>query len=96
MPFKPEILKTVIIDNYGSKLPLTQLSNVNNLDNISFQPNNSGLLQLDETINDDDFTLKINDQTVLYVKEFVSKLNILQNLVVEIMDEAPFGCMKDG
>ena len=31
----PEILKTVIIDNYGSKLPLTQLSNVNNLDNMT-------------------------------------------------------------
>tara|TARA_Y200000002_G_C22658579_1_gene654647 strand:- start:514 stop:1107 length:594 start_codon:yes stop_codon:yes gene_type:complete len=31
----PEILKTVIINNYGSKLPLTQLSNVNNLDNMT-------------------------------------------------------------
>ena len=30
----PEILKNIIIDSYGSKMPLTQLSNVNNLDNI--------------------------------------------------------------
>ena len=27
----PDILKTVIVDSYGSKTPLTQLSNINNL-----------------------------------------------------------------
>ena len=27
----PDILKTIIIDSYGSKTPLTQLSNINNL-----------------------------------------------------------------
>ena len=31
----PDILKTVIIDSYGSKMPLTQLSNINNVDNIT-------------------------------------------------------------
>ncbi len=31
----PEILKNIIIDNYGSKMPLTQLSNINNLDNMT-------------------------------------------------------------
>ena len=31
----PEILKTIIIDSYGSKMPLTQLSNINNLDNMT-------------------------------------------------------------
>lgn len=31
----PEILKTIIIDSYGSKLPLTQLANINNLDNLT-------------------------------------------------------------
>ena len=31
----PDILKTVIIDSYGSKMPLTQLSNVNNVDNMT-------------------------------------------------------------
>ena len=31
----PEILKNIIIDSYGSKMPLTQLSNVNNLDNMT-------------------------------------------------------------
>ena len=27
----PDILKTIIVDSYGSKTPLTQLSNINNL-----------------------------------------------------------------
>ena len=31
----PDILKTIIIDSYGSKMPLTQLSNINNLDNMT-------------------------------------------------------------
>lgn len=31
----PEILKTIIIDSYGSKMPLTQLGNINNLDNMT-------------------------------------------------------------
>ena len=31
----PEILKSVIIDSYGSKMPLTQLSNINNIDNMT-------------------------------------------------------------
>ena len=31
----PEILKTIIIDSYGSKMPLTQLANINNLDNMT-------------------------------------------------------------
>ena len=30
-----DILKTVIIDSYGSKMPLTQLSNINNVDNMT-------------------------------------------------------------
>ena len=35
----PEILKTIIIDSYGSKMPLTQLSNVNNIDNMTLSIN---------------------------------------------------------
>jgi len=35
----PDILKTVIVDSYGSKTPLTQLSNVNNLDNMTLSVN---------------------------------------------------------
>ena len=31
----PDILKTIIVDSYGSKTPLTQLSNINNLDNMT-------------------------------------------------------------
>lgn len=31
----PDILKTIIIDSYGSKMPLTQLANINNLDNMT-------------------------------------------------------------
>ena len=35
----PEILKNIIIDSYGSKMPLTQLSNINNLDNMTLSIN---------------------------------------------------------
>lgn len=35
----PEILKSIIIDSYGSKVPLTQLSNINNLDNMTLSIN---------------------------------------------------------
>src|SRR6056300_1856440 len=35
----PDILKNIIIDSYGSKLPLTQLSNINNLDNMTLSIN---------------------------------------------------------
>ena len=35
----PDILNTLFIDNYGSKTPLTQLSNVNNLDNMTLSVN---------------------------------------------------------
>jgi len=31
----PEILKNVLAESYGSKMPLTQLSNINNLDNMT-------------------------------------------------------------
>ncbi len=35
----PDILKSVIVESYGSKTPLTQLSNVNNLDNMTLNVN---------------------------------------------------------
>ena len=35
----PEILKNIIIDSYGSKMPLPQLSNINNLDNMTLSIN---------------------------------------------------------
>ena len=35
----PDILKSIIIDSYGSKTPLTQLSNINNLDNMTLNVN---------------------------------------------------------
>ena len=35
----PEILKSISVDSYGSKTPLTQLSNVNNLDNMTLNIN---------------------------------------------------------
>ena len=35
----PDILKSIIIDSYGSKMPLTQLSNINNLDNMTLAIN---------------------------------------------------------
>ena len=35
----PDILKTIMIESYGSKTPLTQLSNINNLDNMTLSVN---------------------------------------------------------
>ena len=35
----PDLLKTILIDSYGSKMPLTQLSNINNLDNMTLSVN---------------------------------------------------------
>ena len=35
----PDILKSIIIESYGSKTPLTQLSNLNNLDNMTLNVN---------------------------------------------------------
>ena len=35
----PDILKTIVVDSYGSKTPLTQLSNINNLDNMTLNIN---------------------------------------------------------
>ena len=31
----PDILKSIMIDSYGSMMPLTQLANINNLDNMT-------------------------------------------------------------
>ena len=46
----PDILKTIVIDSYGSKTPLTQLSNINNLDNMTLNVNiwDSSLVKLIE------------------------------------------------
>ena len=35
----PDILKTIVVDCYGSTTPLTQLSNINNLDNMTLNVN---------------------------------------------------------
>ena len=35
----PDVLKNIIIDSYGSKMPITQLSNINNLDNMTLSIN---------------------------------------------------------
>ena len=46
----PDILKTIVVDSYGSKTPLTQLSNINNLDNMTLNVNvwDSSLLKVIE------------------------------------------------
>lgn len=35
----PEIMKTIIVDSYGSKIPVTQVSNINNIDNMTLSIN---------------------------------------------------------
>ena len=35
----PDILKSIVVESYGSKTPLTQLSNINNIDNMTLSIN---------------------------------------------------------
>ena len=46
----PDILKSVVVDSYGSKMPLPQLSNINNIDNMTLSINiwDSSLVKLVE------------------------------------------------
>ena len=46
----PDILKSITIDCYGSKTPLTQISNINNLDNMTLNVNiwDSSLIKIVE------------------------------------------------
>ena len=49
----PEILKSIIIDSYGAKMPLTQLANINNLDNMTLSVtiwDNSLVKQIEKSI----------------------------------------------
>ena len=60
----PDILKSVLVDSYGSKTPLTQLSNINNLDNMTLNVNiwDSSLVKtIEKTILDSN--LGVNPQT---------------------------------
>ena len=60
----PDILKSVLVDCYGSKTPLTQLSNINNLDNMTLNVNiwDSSLVKtIEKTILDSN--LGVNPQT---------------------------------
>ena len=46
----PDILKNILVDSYGSKMPLTQLSNISNLDNMTLSVSlwDSSLLKIAE------------------------------------------------
>jgi len=46
----PDILKNILVDSYGSKMPLTQLSNISNLDNMTLSVSlwDSSLLKIVE------------------------------------------------
>ena len=60
----PDILKSIIIDSYGSKTPLTQLSNINNLDNMTLNVNiwdQSLVKSIEKSILD--FNLGVTPQT---------------------------------
>ena len=60
----PDILKTIVVDCYGSKTPLTQLSNINNLDNMTLNVNiwDSSLVKIIEKAILDS-NLGVNPQT---------------------------------
>jgi ribosome recycling factor len=60
----PDILKSIVVDSYGSKTPLTQLSNINNLDNMTLNVNiwDSSLVKtIEKTLLDSN--LGVNPQT---------------------------------
>ena len=60
----PDILKTILVDSYGSKTPLTQLANINNLDNMTLNVNvwDSSLVKIiEKSILDSN--LGVNPQT---------------------------------
>ena len=60
----PDILKTIVVESNGSKTPLTQLSNVNNLDNMTLNVNiwDASLVKIiEKTILDSN--LGVNPQT---------------------------------
>tara|TARA_B100000035_G_scaffold99005_1_gene83974 strand:+ start:1337 stop:1888 length:552 start_codon:yes stop_codon:yes gene_type:complete len=60
----PEILKNIIVDSYGSKMPITQLSNINNLDNMTLNINvwDASLIKnIEKSIMDSN--LGVNPQT---------------------------------
>ena len=60
----PDILKSIVVDSYGSKTPLTQLSNINNLDNMTLNVNiwDSSLIKtIEKTLLDSN--LGVNPQT---------------------------------
>jgi ribosome recycling factor len=46
----PDILKNILVESYGSKMPLTQLSNISNLDNMTLSVSlwDSSLLKIVE------------------------------------------------
>lgn len=46
----PDILKSILVDSYGSKTPITKLSNINNLDNMTLNVNlwDASLLKIAE------------------------------------------------
>ena len=60
----PDILKSVVVDSYGSKIPVTQLSNINNLDNMTLSVNvwdNSLVKNIEKAIFESN--LGVNPQT---------------------------------
>jgi len=85
----PDILKTIIIDSYGSKMPLTQLSNINNIDNMTLSVSiwDSSLVKIVEKsilesnlgvtpqIDGNNLLLKFPDLTSERRKELVKIIN---------------------
>ena len=60
----PDILKNIMVDSYGSKIPLTQLSNINNIDNMTLNINvwDASLVKMIEK-NIIESSLGVNPQT---------------------------------
>ena len=85
----PDILKTIVVDSYGSKTPLTQLSNINNLDNMTLNVNvwDSSLVKIIEKtilesnlgvtpqVDGNNILLKFPELTAERRKEFVKMIS---------------------
>ena len=81
----PDILKTIVVDSYGSKTPLTQLSNINNLDNMTLNINvwDSSLLKIIEKSGIDLNEFKSWTEKARELDEAQKKIKNLEELVLK-------------
>ena len=85
----PDILKTIVVDSYGSKTPLTQLSNINNLDNMTLNVNiwDSSLVKSIEKLHKDSYLKTIDASMSTFHDHIFSKIDIPTLILVGEKDK---------